>query len=123
MGCSIDCSSNAGVNGMVCSINHCVTTGVQCWEVIAVDYLGCQVMGREAPFGGIQLVLSGDYFQLPPIARKWTPAMGNDAFLNRGYTFQCPAWRRCALQEVLLTKVRDPTVAPAAAGFVRLHQQ
>lgn len=64
-----------------------------------------QVMKRDAPFGGIQLVLSGDYFQLPPITKKWTPAMGNDAFLNRGYTFQCPAWRRCALQEVLLRKV------------------
>jgi ATP-dependent DNA helicase PIF1 len=64
-----------------------------------------QVMNRDAPFGGIQLVLSGDYFQLPPITKKWTPAMGNDAFLNRGYTFQCPAWRRCALQEVLLRKV------------------
>lgn len=35
--------------------------------------------------------------------------MGDDAFLNRGFTFQCPAWRRCALQEVLLTKVRLST--------------
>lgn len=129
----------------------------------------------QRPFGGIQLVLSGDYFQcasvsvccaarwqrraataqvswwsaarsqpasslaiplraaecrvitvtgaaistaarfetwcmcrrLPPITKRWVQGMDAKTFLNRGFTFQCPAWRRCALQEVLLTKVRS----------------
>ncbi len=38
--------------------------------------------------------------------------MGDDAFLNRGFTFQCPAWRTCAFQEVLLTKVGVPMLPP-----------
>lgn len=46
--------------------------------------------------------------RLPPITTRWTPNMGDDAFLNRGFTFQCPAWRTCALQEFLLTKARAP---------------
>lgn len=31
--------------------------------------------------------------------------MSADAFLNRGFMFQCPAWHTCALQEILLKKV------------------
>ena len=32
--------------------------------------------------------------------------MKSDVFLNRGFTFQCPAWKTCELQLVLLTKAR-----------------
>lgn len=31
--------------------------------------------------------------------------MTKSAFMNRGYTFQCPAWNNCKLTQVLLTKV------------------
>ena len=31
--------------------------------------------------------------------------MDKDAFLNRGFTFQCPAWHDCKLHKILLTKV------------------
>ena len=31
--------------------------------------------------------------------------MDKDVFLNRGFTFQCPAWKRCKLEHRLLTKV------------------
>ena len=41
--------------------------------------------------------------------------MSSDTFLNRGFTFQCPAWRRCALQQVLLTKVSQPVTADVSA--------
>ncbi|KAI3437869.1 hypothetical protein D9Q98_000315 [Chlorella vulgaris] len=64
-----------------------------------------QIRGLDAPFGGLQLVLSGDYFQLPPISNAARPGTPANAFLNRGYTFQCPAWSRCNLECVLLTKI------------------
>lgn len=43
--------------------------------------------------------------RLPPIETRYTPGHKRDAFLNRGYTFQCPAWKRCKLEEKVLTKV------------------
>lgn len=55
---------------------------------------------REIPFGGIQLVLTGDFFQLPPVDR------------DGGFVFQAQSWPSCiAGNAVLLKKVyrqRDP---------------
>ncbi|KAK9810843.1 hypothetical protein WJX73_001202 [Symbiochloris irregularis] len=63
------------------------------------------VRGSDLAFGGIQLILCGDFFQLLPIETRWQAHMRSSAFLNRGYTFQCPAWRACNLQHTLLTQV------------------
>lgn len=43
--------------------------------------------------------------RLPPIERRWTAGMSKNAFMNRGYTFQSPAWLQCNLHQVLLSKV------------------
>ncbi|PSC73766.1 DNA helicase ATP-dependent [Micractinium conductrix] len=69
------------------------------------------IRGLPAPFGGLRLVLCGDFFQLPPISDRWRANLPHNTFLNRGFAFQSPAWRRCDLQCVVLTKVwrqRDP---------------
>ena len=63
------------------------------------------IRGSEAPFGGIQLVLSGDFAQLPPVSNRAVPGQSADLFLNRGFAFQSPVWNRSGVAEVLLTKV------------------
>lgn len=40
----------------------------------SVDCILRTIRNNHAPFGGIQVVLSGDFFQLPPITRGNTPA-------------------------------------------------
>ncbi|XP_037287780.2 pif1 DNA helicase [Rhipicephalus microplus] len=45
------------------------------------------VRRNDRPFGGIQLVLCGDFLQLPPVSRKEDPAPV--------YCFQTSAWRQC----------------------------
>ncbi|KAG2430606.1 hypothetical protein HXX76_010124 [Chlamydomonas incerta] len=80
-------------------------TSGEFWTVLEVQLRA--VRGSNAPAGGLQLIFSGDFFQLPPITRK---PYGNDPiplqqFTNWGYLFQSPAWARCRLQQVLLTQV------------------
>mgnify|MGYP001602989602 FL=1 len=56
----------------------------------------CRAMKRnEEPFGGMQVVLSGDFFQLPPIARDG----GNAEFINSSDAWKSMDVRVCYLDE------------------------
>ena len=47
----------------------------------------CQsVRENNRPFGGLQVVALGDFFQLRPVPNRWTRDPGE-------YCFQAPAWR------------------------------
>lgn len=60
-----------------------------------------------APCGGLQIVLAGDFSQLPPVTKPFVDdaTTPEHAFLNFGYAFQSPAWRRCGMRTVVLTRV------------------
>ena len=50
-----------------------------------IDYIGREVRGRRTvPFGGVQLICCGDFFQLPPVSRKSDPPVK--------YCFTSPLW-------------------------------
>ncbi|MEW5314863.1 MAG: hypothetical protein WDW38_006328 [Sanguina aurantia] len=91
------------------------------WEVLVIDEASMvsaeffekveemlrEVRGNGQPAGGLQLIICGDFFQLPPVCKRMSPGthIAPDAFINWGYAFQCPAWLRCGMEQVLLTKV------------------
>jgi len=49
----------------------------------------------DKPFGGIQLILSGDFFQLPPISRSGD---------NKRFAWQSPSWKEADLKTCYLRK-------------------
>jgi len=54
------------------------------------------VKGNDRPFGGIQLIFTGDFLQLPPVVK------GKD----RRFAFETSAWGRCNLLNINLTVVK-----------------
>ena len=62
----------------------------------ALEAIARMARGSEQPFGGLQLVFSGDFLQLPPIA------LGQPGV---GFAFQAPAWQACEVSTVALATV------------------
>lgn len=61
----------------------------------ALDAIGREVRGCPSkPFGGVQLVLSGDFFQLPPVSL--------DAC---GFAFESPAWTKASVKTIELSTI------------------
>ena len=63
-----------------------------------IEYIARYVRKSDRPFGGIQVVLTGDFFQLPPVQKK------DDQQLSI-FCFESEMWKRCIDKTILLTKV------------------
>ncbi|NXC95568.1 PIF1 helicase, partial [Certhia familiaris] len=58
------------------------------------------VRKRDEPFGGIQLIICGDFLQLPPVCKANEEAT---------FCFQAKSWRKCIHINMELTEVRRQT--------------
>ncbi|KAG0601460.1 hypothetical protein M758_11G113000 [Ceratodon purpureus] len=56
------------------------------------------------PFGGLQVIFAGDFFQLQPVQERPNPRISNQ-FLNRGLAFEAPVWHRANLETVILKNI------------------
>lgn len=57
-------------------------------------YVAQKMKRSDKPFGGIQLVIAGDFFQLPPVSKG-----------NASFAFNAKRWKECISQTVNLTQV------------------
>ncbi len=75
-------------------------------EVLALVDVVCQkIKKNSAPFGGLQIILVGDFFQLPPVTK--TQAAKPDALLDLPawrFAFQVPVWQKAGLAACYLTE-------------------
>ena len=65
----------------------------------------------QRPFGGIQLVITGDFFQLPPV-----PDSGREA----KFTFEAESWTSCIGHTIKLSSVfrqKDQGTIPHITHF------
>jgi len=63
-----------------------------------LDEIGRTIRGGTRPFGGIQLVLAGDFFQLPPVSQE-TEGPSTE------FCFQSPLWASAVPVQIELTHV------------------
>lgn len=73
-----------------------------------LDEIGRKLRRNEhQPFGGIQLVLSGDFYQLPPVVTHTTELEKG----NVNFIFESPLWKKIGLITCELTEIvrqKDP---------------
>ncbi len=70
-----------------------------------LDAIGKALRNSAQPWGGIQLVVCGDFFQLPPVSKGW------DTGKTARFVFDSPAWTAARFQPVLLSKIERQTDA------------
>ena len=62
-----------------------------------LEHVARQIRNSDKPFGGIQLILTGDFLQLPPVTK------GDEV---RRFAFETSAWQRCVQVNIELTEVK-----------------
>ncbi|KAL4244571.1 ATP-dependent DNA helicase PIF1 [Abortiporus biennis] len=65
-----------------------------------LEFIARIIRRSDEPFGGLQLVLSGDFCQLPPV-----PDKHGDLENSQVFAFEANTWDRCVGRPVFLTKV------------------
>lgn len=72
----------------------------------AVDQVLRRVKKRNKPFGGIQVIVVGDFFQLPPVLNNSTPE--GKYFLQEfssPFAFDCDSWNEAGFETIELDQV------------------
>lgn len=77
-----------------------------------LEHVARAVRGNKLPFGGIQLVLTGDFLQLPPVVK------GKD---ERRFAFETSAWQRCVQLNIELTQVKRQSDQQLVSILTRLR--
>jgi ATP-dependent exoDNAse (exonuclease V) alpha subunit len=77
-----------------------------------VEFLFRRLRGRDVPFGGCQVIVTGDFLQLPPVRKSEAEPYD--------WAFQSPAWTAAEFRTFVLDKVRrqdEPGFVRALADF------
>jgi ATP-dependent DNA helicase PIF1 len=73
-----------------------------------LDVVGRVVRKCNAPFGGLQVVFVGDFYQLPPVCKDVVLAPGA---ADRTFAFESPLWNQTVQKTITLTQIirqKDP---------------
>lgn len=62
-----------------------------------LDYVARSIRKDQSPFGGIQVILSGDFFQLPPVNKNQS--------IETKFAFHADAWKEAIDATIMLQKV------------------
>ncbi len=84
-------------NYPICNIYIYIKYQISCKTLNQLDGLCRHIRGTGSPFGGIQLIFAGDFFQLPPVADIYYGDPGD-------HCFRSPVF--CHLHHFCLTEVK-----------------
>uniref|UniRef100_A0A1I8PC33 ATP-dependent DNA helicase PIF1 n=1 Tax=Stomoxys calcitrans TaxID=35570 RepID=A0A1I8PC33_STOCA len=60
-----------------------------------IEAVARHIRRNDRPFGGIQLILCGDFLQLPPVIKREEFTTGSQTSPSQRFCFQSSAWEKC----------------------------
>jgi len=78
-----------------------------------LDYVARKVRCDENPFGGLQVVLVGDFLQLPPVPSRYNPV--------REFCFESPVWSSLGLGTASRDSDSGASSAPTSSNKNMIH--
>ena len=73
---------------------------LDCTTLDYINQILKTIRKNDKPFGGIQVIIVGDFFQLPPVQIKKH---------ERNFCFKSQAWKELNLQTIILKEVKRQT--------------
>lgn len=72
-----------------------------------LDQIGRKLRKSERPFGGLQLLLVGDFYQLPPVIKSTDDDTVGDKIIDtpKQFIFECPLWAQSIHTIIQLTHI------------------
>jgi ATP-dependent DNA helicase PIF1 len=74
-----------------------------------LDGIGKRIRGNKLPFGGIQLLFVGDFYQLPPVITDKDRERRELKSSDTCFAFQTPIWNECIREVIELTVLHRQT--------------
>lgn len=75
-----------------------------------IEAVARHIRRNEKPFGGIQLILCGDFFQLPPVVKSNTKSASQNAAQSKRFCFQTETWQTvisCTFELKMVHRQKD----------------
>jgi ATP-dependent exoDNAse (exonuclease V) alpha subunit len=72
-----------------------------------IDLICKEVKKNQKPFGGMQVVLVGDFFQLPPVAKSVTSDFSQENFFDKPsirFAYDSPIWQQAEFTSCYITE-------------------
>lgn len=70
-----------------------------------LDFIAKKIRHNNKPFGGVQLIICGDFYQLPPVVNRLLPDGSENPDCEVKFAFEANSWKEALSKTIVLKEV------------------